>query len=348
MSSVEKNDFIDTIIRHHPKTVLQFLKLAPKYEDLGKNITVILRTRLNERNVGFAEIRRRTKTLDSFCEKMSRKEYAKPFEEITDISGVRIVYLYKTDKPVIENIVEDEFFVLEKEDKTKELEPDRFGYGGLHYLVTLGDKSQGAHYDSLKQLTCEIQVRTVLQDAWATIAHHLSYKMERAVPTTLQRKLNALAGLLETADEQFWQMWHEKREYQERLRRQWDSIDVFLAQELNIDTLAEFMRWKYPDVKLVDYTDHLSRILPNLIQYNYKTLRDLNNLLGVTNKARKEISEIIPEIFPVNFVARALGLAEPGYRKERWRSDLRSLLEKHALSVQEKGKVKVELARSAS
>jgi ppGpp synthetase/RelA/SpoT-type nucleotidyltranferase len=58
-------------------------------------------------------------------------------------------------------------------------------------------------YDDLKKLVCEIQVRTVLQDAWAIIDHHLSYKQESDVPKILRRKLNSLAGLVETAHDQF-------------------------------------------------------------------------------------------------------------------------------------------------
>jgi ppGpp synthetase/RelA/SpoT-type nucleotidyltranferase len=54
---------------------------------------------------------------------------------------------------------------LRKVDKLEEQEVDKFGYGALHYLVNLGRKSSGARYDDLKRLVCEIQVRTVLQDA---------------------------------------------------------------------------------------------------------------------------------------------------------------------------------------
>jgi ppGpp synthetase/RelA/SpoT-type nucleotidyltranferase len=68
----------------------------------------------------------------SFAEKISRKEYDEPLAEVTDLAGVRLVFLYKNDQPQIEEIIESEFAVIEKVDKVDEQEADQFGYGALH------------------------------------------------------------------------------------------------------------------------------------------------------------------------------------------------------------------------
>jgi hypothetical protein len=49
----------------------------------------------------------------------------------------------------------------------------------------------------------EIQIRTVLQHAWASISHALQYKSKADIPDQFVRQLTRIAGLLELSDEQF-------------------------------------------------------------------------------------------------------------------------------------------------
>src|SRR2546430_16718258 len=220
----------------YPDVVRDFVELRPQYEQLWSEVAYILDKRMKDHGIEFSAITGRAKTLKSFAEKLFRKNYATP-EDITDLAGVRVVYLYKNDRSGIEKLIEGEFKVIEKVDKVDEQEADRFGYGALHYLVHLGRKSSGARYDDLKGLVCEIQVRTVLQDAWAIIAHHLSYKQESDIPKELLRKLNALSGLFSTADDQFDVIREERLAYVTEVHNLARTRNAFLDQELNLDTL---------------------------------------------------------------------------------------------------------------
>lgn len=197
------DDEISKTWEERPDIIRSFIEARPQYEQLCAEVAYILKKRLDDGSIEYSAVTSRAKTLKSFAEKISRKQYESPLSDITDLAGVRVVYLYKADRHLIEKIIETEFDVIEKVDKVEEQEADRFGYGALHYLVHLGRKSSGARYDDLKGLICEIQVRTVLQDAWAIIDHHLVYKQESDVPKVLKRKLNSLSGLFETADDQF-------------------------------------------------------------------------------------------------------------------------------------------------
>ena len=49
----------------------------------------------------------------------------------------------------------------------------------------------------------EIQCRTILQNAWASVSHRLAYKGEASIPEALRKDFHALAGLFYVADKHF-------------------------------------------------------------------------------------------------------------------------------------------------
>ena len=109
----------------------------------------------------------RAKTVESFKGKVERedKDYTDPLNEITDLSGVRIISYYNSDVDEISNLIRREFEIDEKNsvDKRKIDEEDRFGYQSSHLVVSLSDSRQDLfEWSAFKGLRAEIQVRTVL------------------------------------------------------------------------------------------------------------------------------------------------------------------------------------------
>lgn len=292
------SDSLDQFWSEKTDIIRTFVENQPKYKQLCEEIAFISEIRLKERTIEFAYITSRTKTLNSFIEKVWRKNYQNPLEEITDIAGVRIVFLYQSDRPLIEEIIESEFEIVEKVDKVKDQEADRFGYGALHYIVHLGQRFYNARYAELKDLICEIQVRTVLQDAWALVAHHLSYKQESEVPRIFRRKLNSISGLFETADDQFNHLKEEIGKYKIDLQSKELHDDEFLNQEINYDTLYEYLRKKYPETD-PGPPQHLSILLTELHRSDYKKLSDLDIKINKTKKALEEVEKKLSEGRPV-------------------------------------------------
>lgn len=86
-------------------------------------------------------------------------------------------------------------------DKWKPVNPDRFGYRSIHYVVRI-DPSRLEFRES-PRMSAEIQIRTILQHAWAEIDHLIRYKSHRAVSEPLQRDLFRLSALLELGDLEF-------------------------------------------------------------------------------------------------------------------------------------------------
>lgn len=149
----------------------------------------------------------REKNVASLHEKVLRPE--KPYAaltDITDLAGVRVITYFEDDVDRVADVIEREFDVdaANSIDKRANLDPDRFGYASLHFVCRLSPaRAKLAEHAAFSGLACEIQVRSILQHAWAEIEHDLGYKSTTAVPRHLRRKFSRAAALLEAADEDF-------------------------------------------------------------------------------------------------------------------------------------------------
>ncbi len=275
--------------KQSPEVIKRFLEVRRDYEQLCAEVEYILRKRVGENGIETASISSRAKTLDSFLEKLQRKQYDKPFDELTDLAGARAVCLYQSDIPQVAKIIHSEFVVVEEVDKLNELAVDQFGYGARHFIVRLGRSSSGARYDDLKQLVCEIQVRTVVQDAWAIIQHHMIYKRESQVPTQLQRKLNSLAGLFETVDDQFERIRGERDAYLATIRDSASTPSAFLENELNLDSFKEYLTWAFPGRATEKWDGQARMVLDGLKGAGHKTLGDVDRIVKKTETKRKSL-----------------------------------------------------------
>ncbi|MHA6197190.1 GTP pyrophosphokinase [Pseudomonas wadenswilerensis] len=264
----------------NPSIIKKFLDTRPEFEKLCTEVEYILNKKVTAASIHTSFLGGRTKTLNSFIEKVQRKSYSDPFNQLDDLAGVRVVCLYNNDVTTVVNIIRDEFKIIDEIDKLKELDNNKFGYIGHHLIVKLGNQYSGARYDDLRELRCEIQVRTVVQDAWATIQHHMVYKKESQVPSSLIRKLNGLAGLFETADDQFEFIRMQRDTYLDTVRGSMGQTDDFLEHELNYDSLVEFLHWKYGSFPIEEYTDAISKILDLLSSLALSKLKELNDIIA--------------------------------------------------------------------
>jgi putative GTP pyrophosphokinase len=123
---------------------------------------------------------------------------------ITDLIGVRVVCLYEDEVKKIADVIGDNFEVLEITDKINDLESteDEFGYKGLHLDLKInGQRRALPEYARFSFLRFELQIRTIVQDAWSVLDHKIKYK--KSIPARLKRRINALAAQFETVDHEF-------------------------------------------------------------------------------------------------------------------------------------------------
>lgn len=123
---------------------------------------------------------------------------------LTDLIGVRIICMYESEIQKIAELLEPEFEIIDKTDKTKELleNDNAFGYKGLHLDLKLNQvRAVLSEYSAYKDLRFEIQIRTIIQNAWSELDHQIKYK--KHIPKELGRRINRLAALFEIADTEF-------------------------------------------------------------------------------------------------------------------------------------------------
>jgi ppGpp synthetase/RelA/SpoT-type nucleotidyltranferase len=74
-------------------------------------------------------------------------------------------------------------------------------YQSVHFVGRIHPSRSGPRYDSIKGQRFEIQVRTILMDAWANVSNYLDYKSDRSIPSELRRDFFALSGLFYVAEQ---------------------------------------------------------------------------------------------------------------------------------------------------
>lgn len=100
-------------------------------------------------------------------------------------------------------LLSDEFLIDigNSPDKDLELGIDRVGYRSKHFIVKLdNDRSSLVEYRDFMSLRCEVQVRSLLQHAWAEVEHDRRFKYPGELPHEIRRRYSLIAGQLELAD----------------------------------------------------------------------------------------------------------------------------------------------------
>jgi putative GTP pyrophosphokinase len=214
----------------------------PLYNRLEGEVRFALDHALTAEGIKTHSVTSRVKTLASLEDKAQRKEYADPLTEAPDIVGARVVALFLSDLPRISDLVKSMFDVRASEDK---IDPATFGYMSLHYEALIRSEHSGPRYDAIRGIPFEIQVRTILMDAWANVSHYLAYKGEDTIPVSLRRDFFALSGLFYVADKHFEMFVGGARELQRETvqdLRAGRNTDL----DLNVETLSAFLRTRFP------------------------------------------------------------------------------------------------------
>ncbi|GKX50623.1 GTP pyrophosphokinase [Budvicia aquatica] len=259
-----------------------------KFELLGKHVAFIIETLLQQNNIDYLSVGYRTKSKQGVLEKIERKEYKNPIEDLTDISGIRIILYFETDIDKVCNIISSTFNIDKKNsmDNSNRLSTDKVGYRSVHYVCDIGEgRKELSEYEFISNLKCEIQVRTVLQHAWAELTHDRNYKLGAKLPDHIQRKINLYSGMLEIADLGFAEIINEINQYSDSLSHK--GLQEFTAQAIDSINLLAYVNEICKQKGLI--------LKPNDTWDSSITSELINELEHMGIKSLDEIGEIIPE-----------------------------------------------------
>jgi putative GTP pyrophosphokinase len=197
-----------------------------QFEDIRILITRDLESRLEKQFAHLGSrllVKGRLKHFDSYYKKHIRilktttdSEDVLPPPVITDLIGLRVVCPFLEDMTEAERIIKDHYTVIEIERKGAGYSFKEFGYESTHLLVNIPQDILDNRGNCGCE-TAEIQLRTILQDAWAEVEHELVYKAEfTPFDEPMKRKLAAVNASLSLADTIF----QEIRGYQRQLNGQ--------------------------------------------------------------------------------------------------------------------------------
>ena len=228
---------MDRHLDPHCEAILQEYRDAlPQCKTVAKEVYNTLKSTFDQAGLLVAAIEYRVKAEESLAGKLELKggKY-KSLADITDIIGLRVITFYTDDVDKVASAVERLFTVDwdNSVDKRKIHEIDSFGYLSLHYICS----KEGFPY------RFEIQMRTVLQHAWANMNHDTGYKSGVEIPKMYLRNLSRLAGMLELVDEQFSLIRSELTDYRRRVRALVASGNLDDAP-LDGDTFRSFLDLK--------------------------------------------------------------------------------------------------------
>ena len=264
----------------HSEIILEeYRAQLPVFEQMQTQAMRMLREALNRNGLIVTAIESRIKTEESLTGKLALKgaKYA-TLSDITDILGARIVTFYTDDVDRIAAMAEQLFEIdwNNSVDKRRLHQLDSFGYNSLHYICRLPDFPY----------RFELQMRTTLQHAWASINHDIGYKTGVEIPHEYLRRINRLAGILELADDEFSRIRTEITDYRRRVQQlvQNGKLDDVL---LDGDTFHSYLEAKPFDrlnkrIAAINQAEiqevPLIRYLRILKALGCKTLGDVNRL----------------------------------------------------------------------
>jgi len=209
-----------------------------------------------KKHAPLAIVQTRPKDIASFAEKCERKKgkHKCPINQFTDLCGGRIIVHTAEEVEAVSKFIEEHFLIDQENtiDVRQRLKPTEFGYRSVHYIISFKKgvfPNKDVNVEIPSVLTddkefpnrrAEVQVRTILEHAWADMAHELVYKGSFEVPSKWEREFAGVAAMLESADKTFSRIEEGLSNYlanygaymtDEQMRNKIKTLEIILAND---------------------------------------------------------------------------------------------------------------------
>lgn len=284
----------------------EFYQRIEIYKKMQRDVEDIINTLIEVHQIKISTMSLRIKSEQALRNKIISKDKYSHLEDITDILGCRILTLFESDVDRILDLLDQTFEICEIVDKRKKNRRNRieFGYSSVHMVVKFTEeRCKLVEYQKYQDIRFEIQLRTVLQHAWAEVEHGLGYKSYYEPPMDIKRKLNRLAGTLEILDEEFEAIRYEITLYNQSMNK----VEKILKTDINKESLTAFADKSEMIQKMVNQVAEKyhytivhdpailsqQRLVAKMNFYGYQYIHELNNDM---NKYYKSILAIGEEL----------------------------------------------------
>ncbi|HSE55626.1 MAG TPA: DUF429 domain-containing protein [Nocardioidaceae bacterium] len=263
--------------------VREYAALQPKLRVAADQFAQLVTSILDDAGINYLSVASRAKSVSSFAAKAARTvegrpAFTDPLREITDQIGVRVITYLHPDVTAVADLLADQLRVLDDRDMGQETASEgRWGYASRHLLVGLdAARANQPAYELLQGRQAQVQIRTVLQHAWAEFEHDIRYKgtiPDEHVPD-FDRRFTLAAGLLELADREF-------STIRDRLRAGMTGPGPEPQDDdprISPRELAAFLAGQYADAGW-SRTDHYAWISGLLLELGITSLAELGDTL---------------------------------------------------------------------
>lgn len=143
----------------------------------------------------------RIKEPKSIIKKMEKKRYKKTYanliDKINDVAGLRVVCTLKDDIFFIKDLIKQIPGVHVLKEKDYVTNPKKSGYSSYHMIVEVPVRLT----QKTINVKCEIQIRTLAMDFWASFEHKVKYKTDKEVSKKTSKELVTCAKMINRFDE---------------------------------------------------------------------------------------------------------------------------------------------------
>lgn len=180
-----------------------------------------------------------------------KQNYSDPLFQIVDKVATRVVFLKSNDvvfaKEIILNFKEWDAIITKNVFEEIEDKPKVFDYQSVHIVVYPLENQDG--FENAGRLGCEIQLRSLLQHAFAEVSHDNIYKGPYQNDAVVLRQLSKSMALMEATDDYFKNIYaimtDETRIYPAFLNElaliYKDFVPTYSKNKLNVDFNDKFL-----------------------------------------------------------------------------------------------------------
>ncbi|MCR5759580.1 MAG: hypothetical protein K6G39_04415 [Bacteroidales bacterium] len=304
---------------HSQELLAQYDSLLPIYTKMADIIPERLKGFFDEAGIIVAAVEHRVKARESLAGKLALKggKYRDIFD-ITDLVGIRVITFYTDDVDKVASVLE-RLYEIDWDnsiDKRKAHEIDSFGYLSLHYICSI---PESAYFDKdhpeVNKIRFEVQMRTVLQHAWANMNHDTGYKTGVEIPKVYKRNMSRLAGMLELVDDEFSRIRREITDYRRNVQNLVASGNLGEVQ-LDGESFKSFLQIGPFDrlnerIASINQAEiqpaDLSRFLPLFKAMRFNTLGDIAALIKDYSDAAYQIACFQMGITDLDIISSSVG-----------------------------------------